>query len=77
MSDHVVVGTMLVAFAGFVTAHAMIAVGLFARVKWQAVVAALVIPSAPYFAWRAKMRVRAVAWGVFALAYFVARSHAQ
>lgn len=73
MKDLIVVGTLVIAFALFVTAHVAIAFGLFLKApKWRAPVAFLVAPLAPYWAWREHMRVRAGLWATALILYVVA-----
>ena len=73
MNDRVVVGTLLVAFAAFVTTHVTIAVALLRRApRWRAPVAFAVPPLALYWAVREQMRVRSVLWVVSGVAYAVA-----
>jgi hypothetical protein len=68
-----VVGAVVLAFAFLVTAHLAIAVGLVAKTpRWRALVALVVAPLAPYWAWREHMRVRAVIWAAGLVLYVVA-----
>ena len=61
-------------FAVAVTAHVTIVVGLAARrPRVRALVALVLVPLAPYWAVRERMRVRAAAWGIGVVAYGLAR----
>ena len=72
--DVVVLASVVVAFGALATAHVAIAVGLFARVPLARAIAGLVVPPlAPYYAMRARMYARALAWSAALLAYAVAR----
>jgi hypothetical protein len=63
VKDALVFGAMIAAFATLLTAHATIAWGLAARPpRWRALLALFLLPMAPYFALRERMRVRAIAW---------------
>jgi hypothetical protein len=69
----ILVGVVVLAFALLVTAHLAIAVGLVAKQpRWRALVALVVAPLAPYWAWREHMRVRAGIWAVGLVLYVVA-----
>lgn len=73
MKDLIVVGTLIIAFALFITAHVAIACGLvWKSPKWRAPVALVVVPLAPYWALREHMRVRAVLWAAALVLYVVA-----
>jgi hypothetical protein len=74
----IVVGTLVLSFALFVTAHVAITYGLaFRPPRWRALAALLVVPLAPYWAWREHMRVRFGIWlaalVLYVLASIVAR----
>lgn len=72
MRDSIVVVALLLAFALLVTAHVAITYGLARRhPRWRALVAFVVAPLAPYWAWREQMNVRAWIW-TGALALYVA-----
>ena len=61
--DIIVTSTVIGAFALLLTLHVAIAAALSARrPRWRALVALLVPPFAPYFAFREKMRARGWAW---------------
>jgi hypothetical protein len=61
---------MIAAFALAVTAHVTIVWGLaWQRPKWRAAAALLVLPLAPWWAWRARMHLRALAWAVGVVVY--------
>jgi hypothetical protein len=67
-----------VAFATFVAAHVALVAGLLARPpRARALVAAAVLPLAPYWGARLGMRVRAAFWTAGALAYLVLRIAAR
>jgi hypothetical protein len=69
----IVVGTLVLAFALFITAHVAITFGLaFRPPRWRAPAALLVAPLAPYWAWREHMRVRAGIWAGALVLYVVA-----
>lgn len=72
--DVVVLSLVVAAFAVLVTAHLTILVGLGRRrPRWRAAVACVVLPLAPYWAVRARMRVRGAAWIGALAVYVVAR----
>ena len=71
MRDIVVVTLLLVSFAFVVTVHVAIALGLAKRRRWQALVALVLPPVAPYLAWREHMRKRAILWALGVLSYGV------
>src|SRR5690606_27351986 len=74
VKDIVVVGLVVLAFAVLLTVHVAIAFGLLGRrPRWRGLVALLVVPLAPFWAWRERMRVRAGLWAAAALVYVVAR----
>jgi hypothetical protein len=74
VSDAVLFGAMIAAFASLVTAHVAIAWGLATEApRWRALAALVVPPLAPYYAARARMRVRAAAWVCALVAYALAR----
>jgi hypothetical protein len=66
----VVLVVLIVAFASLVTAHVALAIGLARRRGvWAALVAFVVVPLAPWWGWRARMRARGVIWVLAAGAY--------
>jgi hypothetical protein len=74
MRDIVVTLGLILAFAGLVTAHVAIAVGLLGRAhRWRAPLALMIPPLAPYFAFGARMWVRAAVWTACLVAYGVTR----
>lgn len=74
MSDGVVLAGIVTGFAGLVTAHLAILVGLVRRKpRWHALVALLVPPLAPYWALRASMMWRFILWVACALGYIIFR----
>jgi carbon starvation protein CstA len=78
MRDGIVAGSLVFAFAVFVTAHLTLVAGLAMRPRpWRALVALFVIPLAPFWGYRDRMRARAVFWGVSAAAYVVLRCVAE
>ena len=73
MKDLIVVATLVIAFALFITAHVTITYGLAWRPpRWRALVALFVAPLAPFWAWREHMRIRAGIWGGALVLYVVA-----
>lgn len=69
----IVVGTLVLAFALFLTTHVAITYGLaFRPPRWRALVAFFVAPLAPYWAWRERMRVRTWLWLAALVLYVVA-----
>lgn len=73
MKDLVVVITLVLAFALFITAHVAIVYGLAVRPpRWRAAAALLVSPLGVYWAWREQMRIRAGIWGAALALYVVA-----
>lgn len=73
MKNLIVVGTLILAFALFITAHVTIVYGLaFRPPRWRALVALFVAPLAPYWAWRERMRIRAGVWGTALVLYVIA-----
>lgn len=73
MKDSILVAAVVLAFALLATVHVTIAAGLLRRAsKRRALVAFVVAPLAPLFAWRAHMRVRAGLWAGAALLYCAA-----
>lgn len=73
MKDLVVVITLVLAFALFITAHVAIVYGLAMRApRWRAAAAFLLAPLAVYWAWREKMHVRAGIWGAALALYIIA-----
>jgi hypothetical protein len=72
MKDLIVVALLLVAFAFVVTMHVAIALGLAKRKpRWRALVAFVVPPFAPYWAWQEHMRKRMGLWLGGVVAYLV------
>lgn len=73
MADIVLLTVICVTFALVSVAHLGIVAGLFWRKLWlQAVVALLLAPSAPYWAYLQGMRTRAGLWIVGAAFYAIA-----
>lgn len=71
--DVVVVAAMVIGFALLATMHVTIAVGLSRRAtKTRALIGFVVAPAAPWLAWQASMRVRAVLWVVAFVLYVAA-----
>jgi hypothetical protein len=72
--DVVLLAVIVIAFALFVTVHLAIACGLLLRKpRWRAPLALVIVPLAPYWAWREHMRVRAAFWAGTVLVYVAAR----
>ena len=67
--DRLLVATLVLAFAAFVTAHVALAAGVLARGPWwRGIVALLVPPAAPWLGHAAGLRGRTFAWwGALAL----------
>lgn len=73
MTDLVIVALLIVAFAFVVTVHVAIAFALAKRApRWRALLALVVPPLAPYWAWRERMRTRAAFWIGGAVVYLTA-----
>jgi hypothetical protein len=73
LKDLIVVISLIVAFALLITAHVAITYGLVRRApRWRAPIAFFVVPLAPYWAWREKMKVRAGIWTGALVLYMVA-----
>jgi hypothetical protein len=73
LKDLVVVIGLVLASALLVTAHVAITYGLAWRTpRWRAPVGFLVMPLAPYWAWREGMRVRAGIWVGALVVYVIA-----
>jgi hypothetical protein len=63
LKDVVLVAILVLAFASVVTAHVAITFGLArSKPRWRALVAFVLVPLAPYWAWRAQMRKRTWLW---------------
>jgi hypothetical protein len=72
--DELLTGALVVSFATLATAHVALVTGLVARKpRWRAPVAAIVLPLAPVWGFRAAMPVRSAAWIAGAVAYIVTR----
>ncbi len=73
MKDLVVIVTLVLAFALFITAHVAIVYGLAVRTpRWHAAAALFIAPLGAYWAWREKMRIRAGIWGAALALYVIA-----
>jgi hypothetical protein len=71
-TDAWLLAVLLVSFATLATAHVAIAAGLARRVpRWRALVVLVVVPLAPWWGLRERMRVRAAVWIGAAVAYAV------
>jgi hypothetical protein len=69
---------LVTAFAALVTTHVTLAVGLARRApRWHALVALVVAPLAPWWGWRAHMRVRGALWVAAAAVYAAALTAAS
>jgi hypothetical protein len=74
MRDAMLAGSLVLAFALFVTAHVTLVAGLATRAeRWHALVAFFALPLAPYLGYANGMRKRAALWGLSAAAYVVLR----
>ena len=72
--DEFVASALVAAFAALVTAHGTLVAGLATRPpRWRALVALVAAPLAPYWAYKERMRGRAVVWVAGAVAYVVLR----
>jgi hypothetical protein len=70
--DLVVVALLIVTFAFVITMHVAIALGLASRQpRWRALVALVVPPLAPYWAWQEHMRKRMGLWAFGVVVYLV------
>jgi hypothetical protein len=73
VKDLIVVATLVIALALFITAHVTITYGLaWRQPRWRALVAFFVAPLAPFWAWREKMRIRAGIWVAALVLYVIA-----
>jgi hypothetical protein len=73
VKDLIVVATLVIALALFITAHVTITYGLAWRPpRWRALVAFFVAPLAPFWAWREHMRIRAGIWAAALVLYIIA-----
>lgn len=73
MMPELKLGLMVGSFALFFTVHVIVVLGLFKRPQpLQGVLALVLPPVAPVFAWQRGTRIRAALWGVFAAVYIVA-----
>ncbi len=76
--DIVVLALVIGSFAVLVTAHVVIVAGLAARSpRWRALLALVIAPLAPYYAFRARMPFRATVWLAGLVLYAVARALAM
>lgn len=74
MRDAMLAGSLVLAFAVFVTAHVTLVAGLATRAeRWRTFVAFFALPLAPYWGYRNGMHARAALWGLSAVAYVVFR----
>ena len=74
MRDIVIVGALVLAFAVLFTVHVTITLSLARRTpRWRALVALVIAPVAPIWAWREHMHVRATIWVVALVAYATTR----
>jgi hypothetical protein len=68
--DRVELALLVISFAGLVTTHVALTMGLLRRSPWwRGLVAFFVPPLAPWWGWQGRMRFRGVLWIVAALAY--------
>jgi hypothetical protein len=62
----------VISFAGLLTTHVALTIGLTRRTPWwRGIVALFVPPLAPWWGWQERMRVRGILWIVAALLYGV------
>lgn len=72
MSDEVRLGVLVVSLAALLTVHVLVVLRLFGKPQPLHGVLALVLPPiAPVFAWQRGARVLAGLWGAFAALYIV------
>jgi len=72
--DVFVMVSIVVSFGAFVTTHVALSAGLATRAPWwRGLVALIVLPLAPFWGFREKLRARTVAWLVAATVYVAAR----
>lgn len=72
-AELVLVVVLVVAFGVLVTVHVALAFGLLRRrPRWRGLVALFVVPLAPIWGWRERMRVRGALWIAAAAVYAVA-----
>jgi hypothetical protein len=70
--DEILLAGLVVAFATLVTVHVTLALGLARRrPRWRGLVAFFVVPLAPIWGWRERMRLRGTLWVAAAVAYAV------
>ncbi len=63
---------LAIVLAAFAATHAALLAGLVRRVTWWRLAAALlVMPLAPWWGYRAGMRLRTFAWGALLVAYAI------
>ena len=71
--DLFVTSAVILSFAILVTVHVALAAGLGARGPWwRAPVSLVVVPLAPYWGFRERMRARAVLWTIALTVYLAA-----
>jgi hypothetical protein len=72
MRDEIVAVGLVLSFAALVTAHVTLVFGLaMRRPRWQAPIALVVLPLAPWWGWARGLRRRAITWVVAAVLYAV------
>jgi hypothetical protein len=68
--DLVLGGAIMASFVLAIATHVALLAGLvLRRPRWRAIVALVLPPMAPLWAWKAGMHARVVAWGLALLAY--------
>lgn len=68
----VVLAVLVLAFATLVTVHVTLAIALARRgPRWRGLVALVIAPLAPWWAWQARMHVRGALWVGAAIVYGV------
>jgi hypothetical protein len=77
--DLVVTLTVILSFATLLTAHVTLVAGLVARrPRWRGAIALLVVPLAPYWGFRERMKARSFIWtaalAIYAIALVVAQT---
>jgi hypothetical protein len=71
--DLVITLTVILSFATLLTAHVTLVAGLIARrPRWRGPLALVVVPLAPYWGFRERMKARAVLWSAALAIYAIA-----
>jgi len=71
--DLLITLTVILSFATLLTAHVTLVAGLVARQpRWRGAIALGVVPLAPYWGYRERMKARAVVWAAALVIYGIA-----